>query len=110
MIAAQFWASRLDHHEVLWSVFMNVLVWLIVGGVIGSLASFLVAINSRQNIVLNVVVGIVGALLAGWFLFPLVGLGTIDQGQFSLPALLVSFIGAAILLAMMNLIQSDDAY
>lgn len=84
---------------------MNLIIWLIVGGVIGWLASMLMKTNGQQGIILNVVVGGVGALLAGWFISPLVGVGTINQGNFSLPALLVSFVGAAILLAIVNLFR-----
>jgi uncharacterized membrane protein YeaQ/YmgE (transglycosylase-associated protein family) len=65
--------------------------------------------NGQQGIVLNVVVGIVGALLAGWFITPLVGIGTINQNDFSLPALLVSFIGAAVLLGAVILLRRGSA-
>ncbi len=84
---------------------MNFLIWLVVGGVIGWLASVLMKTDGQQGLILNVVVGIVGALLAGWFISPLVGVGTINQGNFSLPAMFVSFVGAAILLAIVNLIR-----
>lgn len=57
----------------------------------------------QQGIVINLVVSIVGAVLAGWFISPLVGVGTIDQDNFCLPALLVSFVGAALMLAIVNL-------
>ncbi len=88
---------------------MNFIIWLIVGGVIGWLASMLMKTDGQQGIVLNVVVGIVGAMLGGWFISPLVGVGTINQDNFSLPALLVSFIGAAILLAIVNLFRRGSA-
>ena len=84
---------------------MNFIIWLIVGGVIGWLASMLMNTNDRQGMFLNVVVGIVGAMLAGWFLSPLVGVGTINQDNFSLPALFVSFVGAVVLLAIVNLLR-----
>lgn len=84
---------------------MNFLIWLIVGGIIGWLASILMKTNGQQGIILNVIVGIVGALLAGWLISPLVGASTINQDNFSLPALLVSFAGAAILLAIVNLLR-----
>jgi len=58
---------------------------------------------------LNVVVGIVGAMLGGWLISPLVGVGTINQNNFSLPAMLVSFVGAAILLAIVNLFRRGTA-
>ena len=84
---------------------MNFIIWLIVGGVIGWLASIVMKTNGQQGIILNVVVGIVGALLGGWLISPLVGAGTINQDNFSMPALLVSFVGAAILLAIVNLFR-----
>ena len=84
---------------------MNFLIWLIVGGVIGWLASMLMKTNDQQGMILNVVVGIVGAMLGGWFISPLVGVGTINQDNFSLPAMLVSFVGAAILLGIVNLLR-----
>jgi uncharacterized membrane protein YeaQ/YmgE (transglycosylase-associated protein family) len=84
---------------------VNFLIWLIVGGVIGWLASIMMKTNDQQGIILNVVVGIIGAMLAGWFLSPLFGVGTINQDNFSLPAMLVSFVGAAILLAIVNLVR-----
>ena len=84
---------------------MNLIIWLIVGGVIGWLASIVMKTNGQQGMILNVVVGIVGAMLGGWLISPLVGAGTINQNNFSLPALLVSFVGAAILLAIVNLFR-----
>jgi len=88
---------------------MNFIIWLVVGGVIGWLASMLMKTNDQQGMVLNVVVGIVGALLGGWLISPLVGVGTINQSDFSLPGLVVSFIGAAILLAIVNLFRRGRA-
>ena len=84
---------------------MNFIIWLIVGGVIGWLASIVMKTDGQQGIVLTVVVGIVGAMLGGWLISPMVGAGTINQDNFSLPALLVSFLGAAILLAIVNLFR-----
>lgn len=88
---------------------MNFIIWLIVGGLIGWLASVLMKTNGQQGMFLNVVVGIVGAMVGGWFISPLVGVGTINQNNFSLPALLVSFVGAAILLAIVNLFRRGSA-
>lgn len=88
---------------------MNFIIWLIVGGVIGWLASILMKTNDQQGLFLNVVVGVVGAMLAGWFISPLVGVGTINQSNFSLPAMLVSFVGAAILLAIVNIFRRGTA-
>jgi uncharacterized membrane protein YeaQ/YmgE (transglycosylase-associated protein family) len=80
---------------------MNLIIWLIVGGVIGWLASIVMKTNAQQGMVLNVIVGIIGAVLGGW----LMGRGTINNADLSLPSLLVSFVGAVILLAIVNLIR-----
>jgi uncharacterized membrane protein YeaQ/YmgE (transglycosylase-associated protein family) len=84
---------------------MNLIVWLVLGGVVGWLASLIMRTDGQQGIVLNVVVGIVGAFLAGWFIAPLVGVGTINQNNFSVASVLVSLVGAVILLAILNLFR-----
>ena len=84
---------------------MNLIIWLVIGGVVGWLASLLMRTDEQQGIVLNVVVGVVGAFLAGWFISPLVGVGTINQNNFSLASVLVSLIGAVILLAIVTLFR-----
>jgi len=85
---------------------MNIVIWLIVGGLIGWLASKIMNTDAEQGIGLNVVVGVVGALLAGWLITPLVGGTTINQGNFSLSGLVISLLGAIILLAIVNLFRS----
>ena len=84
---------------------MNLIIWLVIGGVIGWIASLIMKTDAQQGLFLNVVVGIVGALLGGWLLSPLVGAGTLNQGDFSLSGLLVSLAGAIILLFVVNLIR-----
>lgn len=84
---------------------INFLVWLIVGGVIGWVASMMMRTDAQQGMLLNIVVGIVGAFLGGWFLSPLFGISTINQNNFSIPGLLVSLGGAVILLAIVNLVR-----
>lgn len=79
---------------------LNFLVWLIAGAIIGWVASSLM--GQRKGLLLNIVVGIVGAFIAGIVLTPLLGIPTINQNVFSLPALLVSLLGAIILLAVLN--------
>lgn len=83
---------------------MGILVWLIVGGVVGWLASIVMRTDGQQGILLNVVVGIVGALLAGFIVSPLLGIGTINEG-ISIATFLVSLVGAIILLAIVNLFR-----
>ena len=84
---------------------MNFILWLIIGGILGWIASLIMRTDAQQGIVLNIVVGIVGALLAGFLLSPLFGVGTINQSNFSLAALLISLLGAIILLAVVNLFR-----
>ena len=83
---------------------MGILIWLIVGGVVGWLASIIMRTDGQQGIVLNVIVGIVGALLAGFVISPMIGVGTINQGV-TLSTFLVSLVGAVILLAIVNLFR-----
>ena len=84
---------------------MGLIILLIVGGLIGWLASIIMRTDGQQGILLNIVVGIVGAVLAGLLLNPLIGGGNIMSGDFSVRALLVSFLGAVVLLAIVNLFR-----
>jgi len=84
---------------------INLIVWLIVGGVVGWIASLMMRTDAQQGVFLNVIVGIVGAALAGFFISPMVGLPTINQGSFSIGSLVVSLVGAVILLAVVNLVR-----
>jgi uncharacterized membrane protein YeaQ/YmgE (transglycosylase-associated protein family) len=84
---------------------MNFIIWLIVGGLIGWVASMIMRTDAQQGIFLNIAVGIVGAFLGGLLLAPLFGVGTINDSNFSLGSLLVSLGGAVILLAIVNLIR-----
>jgi len=89
--------------------FMNIIIWLVIGGLIGWVASVVMRTDGQQGMLLNVVVGIVGAALGGWFLSPLVGVSTINQSNFSVAGLLVSLAGAVILLAIVNLARRGSA-
>lgn len=84
---------------------MNFIMWLIVGGILGWAASMIMHTNAQQGIFLNIVVGIIGAMVAGFLLTPLFGIGTINQNNLSLPALFVSLLGSMILLAIVNLFR-----
>lgn len=84
---------------------INLIVWLIVGGIIGWVASMIMRTDGQQGMFLNVIVGIIGAALGGWLISPLLGLPSINDGAFSIGSLLVSLIGAVILLAIVNLFR-----
>jgi len=84
---------------------MNIIIWLVVGGLIGWVASMIMRTDAQQGVLLNVVVGIVGSMLGGWFIAPLLGSGTVNQNDFSIRGLLASLVGAIILLAIVNLVR-----
>ena len=100
-------AGRVDTTEVsLKRVnIMNFLIWLIVGGILGWVASLVMKTDGQQGIILNVIVGIVGALIAGFIIAPMFGTGTINSSDFSMSGLAVSFVGAIVLLAIVNLFR-----
>jgi uncharacterized membrane protein YeaQ/YmgE (transglycosylase-associated protein family) len=82
---------------------MDFIIWLIVGGIIGWLASIIM--RHPEGVLMNVIVGIVGAVLAGFLLSPILGVSTINQENFSVPSLLVSLLGSVVLLAIVNLFR-----
>lgn len=85
---------------------INFIVWLLFGALVGWLASIVMRTDGQQGALLNIIVGIVGAFLGG-FIFNMLGIGgsNINNSDFSLSALLVSFIGAVVLLGIVNLFQ-----
>lgn len=83
---------------------MNFIIWLVVGAIIGWLASMVMRDRSH-GVLLNIVIGIIGSMLGGWLISPLFGAGTINQNDFSVRGLVVSFLGAVILLAIVNLFR-----
>jgi uncharacterized membrane protein YeaQ/YmgE (transglycosylase-associated protein family) len=87
------------------------LILLVFGALVGWLASIVMRTDAQQGLLLNIVVGIVGAFLGG-YLFNLLGLGgsTINNRDFSLGALFISFCGAVLLLVIVNLIQRSTVH
>ncbi len=81
---------------------MNFIIWLVVGGIVGWVASLIMRRDAQQGVILNIIVGIVGAFLGGLLISPLLGVATINQGNISVPSILVSLGGAVILLAIVN--------
>src|SRR3972149_3894836 len=84
---------------------INFIVWLIVGGIIGWIASLIMRTDAQQGTLVNIVVGIVGAFVAGLLLTPLFDIGTINSGDFSFQAMALSLLGAILLLAVVNLFR-----
>ena len=83
---------------------LGFIIWLIVGGIIGWLASLIMKTDAQQGILLNVVVGIIGAFIGGWLIAPLIG-GSTGTGGFDIMGFIAALIGAIILLAIVNLFR-----
>jgi uncharacterized membrane protein YeaQ/YmgE (transglycosylase-associated protein family) len=77
------------------------IIWLIVGGIIGWLASIIMRTDAQQGIFLNIIVGIVGAFIGGLIITG----GSINNSGYDLTSLIASLIGAIILLAIVNLFR-----
>ena len=89
---------------------INFIIWIVAGALIGWLASIIMRTNNRQGLIADVIVGIVGAFVAGYFLSPLFNVSTINEGNFSIPALLVSLGGAILLLAISKLFRNVGGF
>lgn len=89
---------------------INFFVWIIVGALVGWVASLIMKTNSRQGLIADIIVGIVGAFVGGFILSPLFNVSTINEGNFSIPALLVSLGGAIILLALSKLFRNIGGF
>jgi uncharacterized membrane protein YeaQ/YmgE (transglycosylase-associated protein family) len=84
---------------------MNLIIMLIVGGVIGWLASIVMRTDGQQGLFLNIVVGVVGAILAGYLITPFLGGTPITSGALDIKSLFVSFLGSVVLLGTINLLR-----
>jgi uncharacterized membrane protein YeaQ/YmgE (transglycosylase-associated protein family) len=78
---------------------MNLIIYLIAGAVVGYVASRIMRTNSQQGLLLDILVGVFGAFLAGYIISPLLGVGTINQA-ITIPTLLVTLLGSVALLAI----------
>jgi len=88
---------------------MGLLILLIVGGLIGWVASMIMRTDAQQGVILNVVVGIIGSFLAAFLLSPLLGIPPITSGAISISTILVSLLGAVVLLAIANVVRRGAA-
>jgi uncharacterized membrane protein YeaQ/YmgE (transglycosylase-associated protein family) len=89
---------------------IDFILWIIAGAFIGWVASVIMKTDSRQGIIADVIVGIVGAFVGGFFLSPLFNISTINESNYSIPALLVSLGGAIILLAISKLFRNIGGF
>ena len=85
---------------------LSFIIWIIVGALIGWAASIIMHTNNRQGLIADIIVGIVGAFVGGYFLSLLFHVGTINDSDFSIPALLVSLGGAVLLLGFSKLFRN----
>lgn len=86
---------------------MGFVVWIAAGAVIGWIAGIIMRTDAQQGVLLNVGVGVVGAIVGGWLVSPMVGAASINQGDFSTLGLGVALLGAVLLLAIVNLFRSS---
>jgi uncharacterized membrane protein YeaQ/YmgE (transglycosylase-associated protein family) len=86
---------------------MTILIWLVVGGLLGWVASMIMGTDGRQGVILNVVVGIIGALIGGWIFGGTFGTSTINEGNLSISGLLVALVGAIILIAVVKFFRGS---
>ena len=85
---------------------INFIIWIIAGALVGWVASLIMRTNKRQGLIADIFVGIVGAFVGGFILSPLFNISTINESNFSIPALLVSLGGAVILLAIFKILRN----
>ena len=86
---------------------MNLLIWVVVGGLAGWVASMIMKTDAQMGMLANIVVGIIGALLGGW----LVGLFGVEvaEGEFSIPSILTAILGACVLIWILKLVRGGSA-
>lgn len=85
---------------------MNVVVWLIVGGLVGCIAHLIMHTHAQRGLLLNLMVGIAGAaFIVGCFIAPAVGVSSLRQAHLSPAGLVLSLAGASVLLATIHLVR-----
>ncbi len=81
---------------------MGIILWIIFGGLVGWVASLIMGTDAQQGITLNVVVGVVGAVIGGWVMSLIGGAGV---SGFNLPSFLVALLGAVILIGIVKMVR-----
>ena len=85
---------------------LHIVVWLVVGALIGLVAGLLMRGNDDQSVFVNVLVGVLGALVAGWFVAPFFGLHAGDPRVLDFSAVSIALVGAIVALALLSLLRS----
>jgi uncharacterized membrane protein YeaQ/YmgE (transglycosylase-associated protein family) len=83
---------------------MSLIIYLVAGAVVGYVASRIMRTNSRQGLLVDIIVGVVGAFLAGQFLSPLLGVGTINDA-ITIPTMLVTLAGSVVMILIVKLVH-----
>ena len=83
---------------------MSLIIYLVAGAVVGYFASRIMRTNSRQGLLVDIIVGVVGAFLAGQFLSPLLGVGTINDA-ITIPTMLVTLAGSVVMILIVKLVH-----
>jgi uncharacterized membrane protein YeaQ/YmgE (transglycosylase-associated protein family) len=83
---------------------MNLIIYLIAGAIVGYIASRIMRTNSQQGLLLDIVVGVIGAFVSGYFISPLLGIGTINDA-ITIPTMLVTLLGSVVLLWIVKLVR-----
>lgn len=83
---------------------MNILIWLIFGGLVGWVASILTHDNKRMGIIANIIVGLIGSFLGGW-IASMLNYGSFSV--FSIAGVLIAIGGSVLLLIVLNLFRSN---
>ena len=81
---------------------MGVITWIVAGALLGGAASMLSGSRDRRGFAVNVATGIAGVMFGGWLVGKLIGATAFEPGEFSLGGLLVSLLGAAVLLGVLH--------
>jgi len=81
---------------------MGIILWILFGGIVGWVASLIMKTNAQQGIILNIIVGIVGAVIGGWVM-SFFGKSGVDG--FDLYSFLVALLGAVILIAIVRALR-----
>ena len=83
---------------------MNLIIYLIAGAIVGYVASRIMHTNGQQGVLLDIVVGVIGAFIAGYFISPLLGIGTINNA-ITIPTMLVTLLGSVVLLWIVKAVR-----